>query len=78
MKILANMEEIIWTNLKQYKLINLYKSEVDKLYYMKEYYNNNKNKQLKFINLDRLCKKFNEYKKSIYNIEPFLFIRILI
>lgn len=56
------------------KLINLYELEfkdlVDKLYYMKEYYDKNENKQLEFIDLDRLCKDFNEYKKYIYNIEP--------
>lgn len=56
------------------KLIDLYELEfknlVDKLYYMKEFYDKNENKQLEFIDLDRLCKDFNEYKKYIYNIEP--------
>lgn len=56
------------------KLINLYESEleglVDNLYYMKDYYNNSENRQLEFIDLDRLCNNFNEYKKCIYNIEP--------
>lgn len=44
------------------KLIDLYELEfknlVDKLYYMKEFYDKNENKQLEFIDLDRLCKDF--------------------
>ena len=63
----------IGNHLSKFKTINLYESElkdlVDKLYYVKEYYNNNVNKQLEFIDLERLCKKINEYKKYIYNIE---------
>lgn len=59
---------------KQEKLINSYESElkdlIDNLYYRKEYFNNSENKQLEFIDLDRLCKNFNEYKKCIYNVEP--------
>lgn len=63
-KITTNKEKLI------YSFDIEFQNLIDKLYYTKEYYNKNEKGQLEFINLDRLCKNFNEYKKYIYNTEP--------
>lgn len=55
------------------KLIKLYESEfdnlIDKLYYMKKKYNN-VNEPLEYIDLDRICRNFNELKICLYNSKP--------
>lgn len=61
-------------NCDQEKVITLFEKEIKKLiedlYYMRKYYDRHKKNALKIIDLDRLCSKFNEYKKYIYATKP--------
>lgn len=54
------------------KVAALFEQEIKKLieilYYMRDYYNKNGTQKLEFIDIDRLCSVFNNYKKYLYNI----------
>ena len=63
-KIKYNKQEIIDLNDKEFnKLINI-------LYISKDFYEKNESEKLYYIDLDRLCDDFLEYKKYVYKNEP--------
>lgn len=63
-KIKCNKQEIIDLNDKEFnKLINI-------LYISKDFYEKNESEKLYYIDLDRLCDDFLEYKKYVYKNEP--------